>query len=216
MKEISKEIDYLNPDIPSDLPKLEIPVIKATNSNLKGYGYLVSDPEDCEIEIVTWPSIGKRPVDKGTGNQGGTISGMFNFWWENNKLYGENEAVNDKYLLGWTDQADISESYTPDNILLWHANYHPDGGQLFFPKTNSPFIIPLALPGDTISPTDFKAFYVEEGGIYIHPNVWHEAVFSLARVSSFYDEQGRVHARISCNFAEEFGVLLKLPLMRPL
>jgi len=57
------------------------------------------------------------------------------------------------------------------------------------------------------------AFYVEGGkGLYIHPNVWHEAVFPLAARASFYDEQGKVHARISCNIAKEFGVFLNVPL----
>ena len=35
--------------------KIEIPLIEATNQNLKGYGYLVDDFDQCEIEIVTWP-----------------------------------------------------------------------------------------------------------------------------------------------------------------
>ena len=35
--------------------KIEIPLIEATNQNLKGYGYLVNDFDKCEIEIVTWP-----------------------------------------------------------------------------------------------------------------------------------------------------------------
>lgn len=216
MKYPDKAIDYLDPKVSLDLPRFEIPIVKATNSTLANYGYLVSNPAECEIEIVQWPSNGSRPVDAGTGNQGGTTSGLFNFWWEENELYGENKAVNDKYLLGWTDKNTIEENSTPSNVLLWHANYHPDGGQLFFPKTESPFIIPLALPGDNVKPTDFIGFYVEKGGVYIHPNVWHEAVFSLDKESQFFDKQGKVHARVSCNFADEFGILLKLPLQEPL
>ena len=32
--------------------KIEIPLIKATNENLRGYGYLVDDFDKCEIEII--------------------------------------------------------------------------------------------------------------------------------------------------------------------
>ena len=101
-------------------------------------------------------------------------------------------------------------------MLLWHANYHPDGGQLFFPLNGEAFVCPLALPGDDVKPENFVAFYVDEGkGLYIHPNVWHEAVFPLAPRASFYDEQGKVHARVSCNVAVEFGVFLAVPLAAP-
>ena len=101
-------------------------------------------------------------------------------------------------------------------MLLWHANYHPDGGQLFFPLNGEAFVCPLALPGDDVRPGDFVAFHVDGGqGLYIHPNVWHEAVFPLAERAVFYDEQGKVHARVSCNIAAEFGVFLSVPLAAP-
>ena len=50
--------------------------------------------------------------------------------------------------------------------------------------------------------------------ISIHPNTWHEAVFPVGERAQFYDEQGKVHARISCNTAEEFGVFLNVALPR--
>ena len=53
----------------------------ATDANLAGYGYLVSDPSTVEVEIVTWPTAGWRPVDEGTGNEAGTTEGDFDFWW---------------------------------------------------------------------------------------------------------------------------------------
>ena len=53
--------------------KIEIPLIEATNQNLKGYGYLVNDFDQCEIEIVTWPKQGWRNIEEGTGNEGGTL-----------------------------------------------------------------------------------------------------------------------------------------------
>ena len=199
---------------------MKVPVVRATPATLDGYGRLVDNPDDCEIEIVTWPAPGRRPVDEGTGNGAGTTSGTFEFWWKDNVFYGTNEAVDDRYLLGWADNpctaSDMEAPQPRDQVLLWHANYHPDGGQLFFPLDTTPFIAPLALPGDDLSPEDFTAFYVEAGqGLYIHPRVWHEGVFPLAERARFYDEQGRVHARVSCNIAEEFGVFLVVPLRAP-
>ena len=52
-------------------------------------------------------------------------------------------------------------------------------------------------------------------GLYIHPGIWHEGVFPCAGEQSFRDRQGKVHARVSCNFAREFGVFLSVPLRRP-
>ena len=77
-------------------------------------------------------------------------------------------------------------------------------------------MVPLALPGDNVRPEDFISFYVDGGlGLYIHPNVWHEAVFPLAPQARFHDEQGKVHARVSVQLAREFGVLLEVPLTAP-
>ena len=56
--------------------KIEIPLIEATNQNLKGYGYLVNDFDQCEIEIVTWPKQGWRNIEEGTGNEGGATEGL--------------------------------------------------------------------------------------------------------------------------------------------
>ena len=52
-------------------------------------------------------------------------------------------------------------------------------------------------------------------GLYIHPNIWHEGVFPLSPQATFHDEQGKVHARVSCNIAREFDVFLAIPLQSP-
>ena len=83
-------------------------------------------------------------------------------------------------------------------MLLWHANYHPDGGQLFFPLDRRPFYVPLALPGDDVTPQRFVCFRFDgRQGLYIHPNIWHEGVFGLRGTQRFFDKQGAVHARVS-------------------
>ena len=153
---------------------VEIPLVKATNETLKGYGYLIDSYENSDIEIVTWPKQGWREIDKGTGNEGGSTEGSFDTWWEGSTLWGQNNAVqhnnsdyevDGKYILGHalpptSDPA--SEYKKPDHIYIWHVNYHPDGGQLFYPSTKSPFISPLALPGDDVQVGDFKAFYFQQ------------------------------------------------------
>lgn len=198
----------------------EVPLVAATAASLEGYGRIVRDVASEKIEIVRWPATGWRPVDPDTGDQGGVAEGVFSFWWEGEILYGRNDAVDDSYMLGWSsDPAEASARVAdPDRsrVLIWHANYHPDGGQLFYPKERIPFVAPLALPGDDLRPEHFKAFYCDGSfGLYIHPGVWHEAVLPLADAASFDDLQGRVHARVSCNFVEEFGVYLSVPLRRP-
>jgi hypothetical protein len=209
---------YLNPDIPETLRILEAPVVRATDETLRGYGRLVDDPRGFPIEIVTWPQPGWRAMDPGTGNEAGTTTGEFDFWWEGDVMLGKNHAVgSNEYLFGWSREPREArrerQTVARERVLLWHANYHPDGGQLFFPKDGGAFLAPLAPPGDDVKPEDFVAFYVGGGkGLYIHPNVWHEAVFPIAERARFHDEQGKVHARISCNLAREFGTLLAVRL----
>lgn len=97
--------------------------------------------------------------------------------------------------------------------MLWHANYHPDGGQLFFPLERRPFLVPLALPGDNIRPEEFVCFhFAGDRGLYIHPEVWHEGVFTISGSQRFFDKQGAVHARVSVDFPREFGCLLDVDL----
>jgi ureidoglycolate hydrolase len=101
-------------------------------------------------------------------------------------------------------------------MLLWHANYHPDGGQLFFPLNQRPFFVPLALPGDDVAPERFVCFRFDgRHGLYIHPNVWHDGVFALSGTQRFFDKQGAVHARVSVDFAREFGCLLEASISAP-
>ncbi len=205
--------DYLNPALPAGLSRVTMPVIDATAETLEGYGRLVDDPAACPIEIVRWPAKGRRPVDEDTGNQGGTTEGVFASEWQGDVLFGRNDAVGGEYVLAYaTDPATAGRDHRrdPDRILLWHANYHPDGGQLFFPLDGAPFMVPLALPGDDVKPQDFVCFRFDgRRGLYIHPDVWHEGVFAVRGSQRFLDRQGAVHARVSLDFAREFGCLLE-------
>jgi len=209
-------IDYLNPNLPAGLKRVMLPVIDATPEGLKDYGRLVDDPQECCVEIVRWPAQGTRPIDPDTGDQGGTTEGVFVSEWRGDVLYGRNDAVDGNYILAYgqapefarTDHAD-----PPRRMLMWHANYHPDGGQLFFPLQRRPFYVPLALPGDDVTPQRFVCFRCDgDQGLYIHPNIWHEGVFALSGQQRFFDRQGKVHARVSVDFAREFGCLLEAPI----
>jgi len=199
------------------LDQFAIPLIEATEESVKGYGYLVDDPDDCEIEIVTWPAQGWRPIDQGTGNEGGYVEGIFSAQWYGDVLMGSNQAVDGNYVLGWsTDPQNASferQTVPRDQVLLWHFNYHPDGGQMFFPLDKKPFVVPVALPGDDLKPDKVIAFWCGGNkGLYIHPGIWHEGIFPAVGHQSFLDRQGRVHARVSCDIGEEFGVYLAVPL----
>ena len=205
----------------SSVQTIEIPLVKATNDSLKEYGFLIDSYEKSEVEIVTWPKQGWREIDKGTGNEGGATEGSFDTWWDGSTLYGQNNAVqhnskyeeDGKYILGYSAYPDTlikNQKYKyPNEMYVWHVNYHPDGGQLFFPTKPGAFISPLALPGDDIKAEDFKAFYFDgTKGLYIHPNIWHEGVFPLEEKCSFMGRQGKVHARVSIDLKKEFNKYL--------
>lgn len=216
MDAVRQPPNYLNPDVPRGLRRVPMRVIEATDETLGGYGRLVDDPHGARIEIVRWPAQGWRPVDSDSGDEGGTTRGVFVSEWKGDILYGRNEAVDGHYILAYgTEPADARDDHArpPTRMLLWHANYHPDGGQLFHPLEPRPFLVPLALPGDDVKPEDFVCFRFDgHRGLYIHPNIWHEGVFATAGVQRFHDEQGAVHARVSIDFAREFGCLLEAPL----
>jgi MFS family permease len=129
------------------------------------------------------------------------------------------------FIIGWIN--DVTGSFTygllaissgvhqkmREQAFLWRANYHPDGGQLFYPLHGQSFVVPLALPGDDVTPESFITFWCDGSrGLYIHPNIWHGAIVPHDDSAEFLDRQGRVHARVSVNFVKEFGCYLAAPL----
>lgn len=214
---------YLNPKLPSDLTVCDVPIVRATDASLKDVGCLVQHPDDFTIEnrrfkIVPWPQPGWRALDPGTG---GTTEGEVRLSWEDGNLIGENLALSTsarKYLLAFgslPDQCTHVEN-VGSHVFVWYSDYHPDGGQMFFSRT-SPFVANLAPPvGDDVCPDDFTAFYFEAGSdLYIHPGVWHNSVYVTPdqAPATVFGRQGKVHARISIRWAEEFGTTLRVPLV---
>ncbi len=198
----------------------EIPLVDATEENLKGYGLIVDEPKNFPIEIVRWPAQGWRPIDDHSGDQGGVTEGIFEFRWQGETLYARNNAVGDSYLFGWSNWPEEATRQGAggqrERALVWRANYHPDGGQLFYPMHGESFVVPLALPGDDVTPQQFIAFRCDgKRGLYVHPNVWHGAVVPHDDEAQLLDRQGRVHARVSVDFPKEFGCYLCFPMTRP-
>ena len=136
-------------------------------------------------------------------------------------MLARNHAVDGQYVTGWfADPASASVSNTHNvdysRIYVREANYHPDGGQMFYPKNGEAFVALLALPGDDISPSDFVAFYWDGSfGIQIFPNIWHQPLYPIANFAEFSDKQGKVHACIAVDFVKEFNVYLEVPLTQP-
>jgi hypothetical protein len=198
----------------------ETPLVAASDESLSGYGRLVDDPKAFKIEIVRWPAQGWRPIDANSGDQGGVAEGLFEFEWRGETLFARNNAVGDSYLFGWSTwpeaAADAGPAKPRGRALIWRANYHPDGGQLFYPLNGAAFVVPLALPGDDVTPEKFVSFRCDGShGLYVHPNVWHGAVIPLDDRAELLDRQGRVHARVSVDFPKEFGCYLGVPLRQP-
>lgn len=110
-----------------------------------------------------------------------------------------------------------------DDIYLWMSDYHPDGGQLFFPSDPDnavPFTMCLgpASKGDDIKPEDMKAFFVPAGkGVYIHPGTWHNGIYVRKEFTptTLFTRQGKIHGRVSASWAAEFKSLLRVSLNEP-
>lgn len=211
------EVDTMPSIHDTDIKLIEVPLIRATKETFKNFGHLVTDFEKEQVIIETWPAPGWRRVEEGTGNEGGVTSGKFIFEHLGQCFNAHNHAVNGNYISGWfSDPASAvmdKPAVSYESVYVREANYHPDGGQVFYPTDGSPFVALLALPGDDISPNDFVAFYCDGSfGIQILPNIWHQPVFPLTEKAEFDGKQGRVHACIACDFVKEFGCYLSVPL----
>jgi ureidoglycolate lyase len=197
-----------------------VPGVMATPDSLRGYGHVVTDFGAARVTIETWPQPGWRPVVPGTGNEGGIVEDCFSMERRGEIQHAVNQAVGRSYITGWfADPATASDqrkAADTSRIFTHEANYHPDGGQIFWPRDRAAFVALLARPGDDVRPEDFVAFYCDGSfGIHIDPNIWHQPVFPLAPVAVFDDRQGRVHACVAIDFLSEFACYLEVPLMAP-
>jgi ureidoglycolate lyase len=186
------EENFRNPELAADVDIVEVPLAEATDEALEGFGFVIHSPDEVSVEngnfeIVQWPQPGWRQLDPGTGDEAGTTEGDFKVWWEGDFFRGTNLAVattNNVYLDGLgappadatTEGDGVGDG---SSIYLWMSDYHPDGGQLFFPREPIPFTVCLgkAEHGDDIRPEHMRAFAVPAGkGVYFHPGTWHNGV----------------------------------------
>jgi len=234
------------PQLPAGLNVVDVPLTPATDEEaLAAVGaHLVSSRDEISIEkgnfdITPWPVSGWRQLDPDTGDEAGTTEGLFEVEWVGDNFFGHNLAIgssSNRYLDGLgclpehaSPHGTDKNRHTSDEsfIYLWMSDYHPDGGQLFWPEANEdkstavPFVVCLgpASCGDDIRPEDMRAFAVPPGyGIYLNPGTWHNGVYvhraaaPQGKPAQFLTRQGRVHARVSCSWAAEFGTLLRLKL----
>ena len=226
--------NFVDPKLPAGLSIVDLPLVKATDESLKGFGRLIRSADECMVEngnfeIKPWPLQGWRELDPGTGDEAGTTEGPFEVNWVGDFFYGHNLAVataNNHYLDGLAALPELAthDEEAPagdgDSIYLWMSDYHPDGAQLFWPLEPIPFVVCLgpAAAGDDVKPSDMVAFAVEAGhGVYFDPGTWHNGVYTprSAGPQRFLTRQGRVHARVSVSWAAEFQTLLRLPLTAP-
>ena len=101
-------------------------------------------------------------------------------------------------------------------MLVREANYHPDGGQIFYPKDGGAFVALLALPTDDVKLEDFRAFYFDGTyGLNIHANVWHQPMYPINDEMTFIGKQGAIYACVDMDTVKEFGRYLLVPLTPP-
>jgi ureidoglycolate lyase len=194
-----------------------VPLVPANEASLAGFARIVRDFVSARVTIVTWPQPGRRPIVAGTGNEGGIVEDSFAMRRRGEVQHAVNLAVGRSYVTGWYgDPATASEEREPGElhrIFTHEANYHPDGGQIFFPRDGASFVALLAPPGDDVTPSDFRAFLCDGSfGIHIDPGVWHQPMFPVGGEAVFDDKQGRVHACVAVDFVSEFGCYLEVPL----
>lgn len=223
------DLNNLPSIVKGEIKAIEAPLVIATPETLVGYGRIEKDFKTAHVDIVPWPVSGKRPLVPGTGNEGGYAEDVFEMFRKGDIQYARNKAINRFYITGWfsdpatastevaTYKKDGSAESLPSFIYTHEANYHPDGGQLFFPKTpNAAFVLLLAKPGDDVQPQDFVAFYCDGSfGVQILPGVWHQPAFPLEDNVVMDNRQGKVHACVSVDFITEFGAYVTVPLRRP-
>src|SRR5262245_25212272 len=78
-----------------------VPLIRASTESLRGYGRLVRSFDEAHVDIVPWPTSGRRPLVPGTGLGGGTVRGGFDMQRRGGILFATNHAVRRRYITGW-------------------------------------------------------------------------------------------------------------------
>ncbi|KAL3888402.1 hypothetical protein ACJMK2_000770 [Sinanodonta woodiana] len=215
---VSKTDQFWNPGfIDEDIIRcgepVNVPCVVASEKTLPGYGTIIHDFDQADVKISPYPVKGWRQLCPGTGIQGQTRSGYFKYQWIEDLCVAINTSVNWGYMVTGRLQAGVSPQKRT-RVLVREANYHPDGGQAFYPCNNEPFIAVLALPTDDIKPEHFKAFYFDGTfGVNLHPDVWHQPLYPITNEAVYKTKQAATYACISMDTVDEFGKFLSIPLL---
>lgn len=101
-------------------------------------------------------------------------------------------------------------------VLFREMTYHPDCGEVFYPKDGTPFVAVLAPAGDDFNPAKVRAYYFDGTfGLQCNPNIWHQGMYALAEECVFQGKQGPLHACITVDTVWEFGYYLSISLEKP-
>ena len=215
---MSGHADYtaFNYKIPDNIKVYEVPIIHATQKNLKGFCNVVHEYENTSVINVKWPKItGWRKLDENTGDQALHTEGMFDFYYDDIYSKAVNHSVeNGSYITGIIPRSEKkSGNEIPTHIYTREANYHPDGGQIIFPPSKEPFMLLLSKKGDDILPEDFFCFFCDGSfGVQILPNVWHQPAYPLNNKATFKNKQCSVHGCVTVDTVNEFNTLLRVNL----
>lgn len=169
-------VDLLHPPStvgPAALQTINVPIVRACEHVLVQTGIARLEPSFhcCSCDITPWPLSGRRPLQPGTGIEGGIVEDLFIMERRGCVQYATNAAVGRTYVTGWygADPAVAAEcdctcepgtasckcpcsvsgtrhGAPRDSILTHEANYHPDGGQVFASASGEPFVLLLARP----------------------------------------------------------------------
>lgn len=197
-------------DIEKDMQKERyyIPVLPATEQNLKGYAKIVQDYDSEDVIITRWPVAPSCYRQITDGVSGGISEGLFRFKWNGQYCTAINEAVGGDYTIC---------KKCPENgdLLVREANYHPDGGQIVCPTDQQPYYAVLGKTSDTtcndnVKPKDFVAFKCDGTfGMQILPNIWHQPMIPEHDMV-FKNKQGAVHACVRVDTLDEFNTWLAI------
>lgn len=215
--EMEWNISYDDAHDPKYGNPVQVPIIIANDETLRCYARVVTDFYKEEVIIVPWPVQGWRKLHPGSGILGGVREGDTICKWEGDTSFFINKAVGcgdkEKGIPNGRLPKDVDVSYRT-HVLVRVENYHPDGGQVFYPRDGHPFVIPMALQGDDVKPESFVAFYFDGTfGLHILPNVWHQAPIAIRDETVFLNKQGAVHGSVECDTVIEFGKYLRIPLI---
>ncbi len=91
---------------------------------------------------------------------------------------------------------------------------HPFGSQAFIPLSGRPYLVLVATAGESVEPTDLKAFLAQPSqGVNYHAGTWHHPVLALEGVSDFLvvDRGGEGHNCDELFFDDASDIRLDIP-----